>query len=321
MSTQTQRPGRRSARSGRRAGGRSHSFRVGHATFWSALPWLTPALLLIVGVVFTPAVLLVRASMSEYSITGLRRGDAGWSNYVRVFTHRDLWTVLGNTAIWVVAVVAITIVVSLALATFLVKSFPGRRFVRWALIVPWAASLIITSQLFVLIYDYHYGIINHILKTLGIIETSIDFLGDDRWIMPSMVFVGIFVSLPFTTFVFIAGLSAISADVGEAAVVDGASPWQRFWYVTLPLLRPALMVASVLNVIYVFNSFPIVYTLNNRNPGYGNDTTITFMYKLAFQSQEKNVGMSAAMGVANVLLILLVVLIYLRIINWREETR
>jgi ABC-type sugar transport system permease subunit len=133
--------------------------------------------------------------------------------------------------------------------------------------------------------------------------------------------VGVFVSLPFTIFVIIAGLNAIPDDVMEAAVVDGASPWQRWRRVTLPLLRPAMLVATVLNTIYVFNSFPIVYTLNDRNPGFTHDTTITFMYKLAFKSQEKDVGMSAAAGVINVVLILLVVVVYLRIANWREETR
>ena len=80
------------------------------------------------------------------------------------------------------------------------------------------------------------------------------------------------------------------------------------------------MIATVLNIIYVFNSFPIIYTLNDRHPGFIHDTTITFMYKLAFQSQEKDVGMSAAAGIFNVLLILVVVVVYLKIINWREET-
>jgi len=294
--------------------------RVGSVHPLVALLWLAPALALILGVVLYPAIKLFGASRSEYSITGLRRGDAGWDNYAKVLEHPSLGTVLANTVTWVVAVVAVTILLGLALAQFLVKQFPGRRYVRWAVIVPWAASLIITSQLFVLLYDYNYGIINHLLINVGLIDTPIDFLGDDSWTMFSMVVVGVFVSLPFTIFVFIAGLNAIPDDVLEAATVDGASPWQRYRRITLPLLRPALMIATVLNVIYVFNSFPIVYTLNDRNPGYLHDTTITFMYKLAFKSQEKDVGMSAAAGIFNVLLILAVVLIYLRIINWREET-
>ncbi|GAA6527000.1 sugar ABC transporter permease [Intrasporangium sp. DVR] len=294
--------------------------RVGSVHPLVALLWLAPALALILGVVLYPAIKLFDASRSEFSITGLRKGDAGWDNYANVLDHPSLGTVLLNTLIWVVAVVAVTIVLSLGLAQFLVKQFPGRRYVRWAVIVPWAASLIITSQLFVLLYDYNYGIINHLLLNLGVISTPVDFLGDDSWTMFSMVVVGVFVSLPFTIFVFIAGLNAIPDDVLEAATVDGASPWQRYRSIVLPLLRPALMIATVLNVIYVFNSFPIIYTLNDRNPGYLHDTTITFMYKLAFKSQEKDVGMSAAAGIFNVLLILAIVLIYLKIINWREET-
>ena len=91
-------------------------------------------------------------------------------------------------------------------------------------------------------------------------------------------------SLPFTTYVVLAGLAGIPDEVYEAARVDGASRWRTYRSVTLPLLRPALVVAIVLNVIYVFNSFPIVWTLNDRNPGFGHDTLITYMYKIAFKS-------------------------------------
>jgi multiple sugar transport system permease protein len=216
-------------------------------------------------------------------------------------------------------VVALTVLFSLGLAQFLTKDFFGRKVVRWAIIVPWAASLVITAKLFTLIYDYYYGTLNLILQTLHITSGPIDFLGDDRWTMPSMIMVGIFVSVPFTAYVFVAGLNAIPGDVYEAAKIDGAGPWQTYWRITLPLLRPAMIVASVLNVIYVFNSFPIIYTLNDRNPGFSHDTTITYMYKLAFKSAEKDVGMSAAAGIFNVLLILVVIVIYLRALKWQEQ--
>lgn len=287
---------------------------------WSVLLWLAPALVLIAGVVLFPAYELVKASMSNFGFTGLRLGGAGLSNYRNVIEVDQLGAVLRNTVIWVVAVVAFTVVISLAMAQLLSKEFFGRRVVRWALIVPWAASLVITARLFTLMYDYYHGIINHILVGLHLIGTPIDFLGDDRFTMASMIVVGVFVSIPFTTYVFVAGLLAIPDDVTEAARIDGATPWQIYTRITLPLLRPALMVASVLNIINVFNSFPIIYTLNQSNPGFSHDTTITFMYKLAFKSEQHNVGMSAAAGVFNVLLILVVVAIYLRIINWRQET-
>ena len=228
-------------------------------------------------------------------------------------------TVVANTVLWVVAIVLVTVVLSLGLAQLLNQEFPGRRVVRWALIVPWAASLIMTAKLFTWIYDYYFGILNRLLISVGIVSRPVDWLGDDRTVMSAMIAVGIFVSLPFTTYVLLAGLQSIPGDVYEAAKVDGASAWRTYCAVTLPLLRPALLVAAVLNMIYVFNSFPIIWTLNDRNPGFAHDTLITYMYKIAFKSALRDVGLAAALGVVNVLAIFAAVLAYLRIARWREE--
>jgi multiple sugar transport system permease protein len=260
----------------------------------------------------------VQASFGRYSITGLHQGSVGLRNYARLLEQEALPTVVGNTAVWVVAVVVVTLLVSLGLGQFLNASFPGRRLVRWALIVPWAASLIMTSKLFVWIYDYYFGILNHVLVSLRLIARPIDWLGDDATVMGAMIAVGVFVSLPFTTYVVLAGLAAIPREVYEAARVDGASAWRTYRSVTLPLLRPALLVATVLNVIYVFNSFPIVWTLNDRNPGFVHDTMITYMYKIAFKSALRDVGLAAAVGVVNVLVILLAVAVYLKSVRWQE---
>ena len=290
------------------------------SAFWRPFFWLGPSLILIVGVVLYPAFLLVRASFRRYSMTGLDQGPAGFSNYARLLAQPDLATVVANTVVWVTVIVAVTIVISLALAHVLNQSFPGRRLARWALIVPWAASLIMTSKLYVWIYDYYFGILNHVLERLRLIDQPVDWLGQDSTVMGAMIAVGIYVSLPFTTYVLLAGLQAIARDVYEAARVDGASSWQTYRRVTLPLLRPALLVALVLNMVYVFNSFPIVWTLNDRNPGFQHDTMITYMYKIAFKSALRDVGVAAALGVVNVLTILVAVAVYLRTVRWREET-
>jgi multiple sugar transport system permease protein len=285
---------------------------------WQALVWLGPSLALIAAVVVYPAMALVGASLSRYSITGVRLGSVGGANYARLLEQEALPTVVANTALWVAAIVLVTVVVSLGLAQLLNEDFPGRRLVRWALIVPWAASVIMTSKLFVWIYDYYFGLLNHVLLSLRLVAAPVDWLGNDATVMPAMIAVGIFVSLPFTTYVVLAGLSAIPGEVYEAARVDGASVWRTYRSVTLPLLRPALLVAVVLNAIYVFNSFPIVWTLNDRNPGFAHDTMITYMYKIAFKSSLRDVGLAAALGVVNVLVILLAVLVYLRAVSWRE---
>ena len=270
--------------------------------------------------VLYPALELIRASIGRYSITGLYLGSVGLDNYARLFRQEALPGVVANTAVWVVTVVGATMLVSMGLAQLVAARFRGRRLVRLALIVPWAASLIMTSKLFAWIYDYYFGILNQALVGAGLLRRPVDWLGNDATVFPAMIAVGVFVSLPFTTYVLLAGLEAIPDDVYEAARVDGASGARAYWWVTLPLLRPALVVAAVLNVIYVFNSFPIVWTLNDRNPGFTHDTMITYMYKIAFKSALRDVGLAAALGVVNVAVILAAALGYLRTVRWREET-
>ena len=288
------------------------------APAWHALLWLGPSLALILTIVVYPAVALVRTSLARYSLTGVYQEFVGLGNYARLVAQDALPTVVMNTLVWVVTIVAVTLVISLGLAQLLNAHFPGQRVVRWALIVPWAASLIMTSKLFVWIYDYYFGILNGVLVWLGVLAAPVDWLGNDGTVMSAMVAVGVFVSLPFTTYVVLAGLASIPGDVHEAARVDGASPWRAYRSVTLPLLQPALRVALVLNVIYVFNSFPIVWTLNDRNPGFAHDTMITYMYKIAFRSALRDVGLAAAVGVVNVALILVAVVVYLRTVRWQD---
>ena len=293
----------------------------GTASLLEALLWLAPALVLILGVVVYPAITLVATSFNKYSIIGLRLGPAGFTNYVNFLTSPDLLQVVWNTVVWVALVVILTILISLALAQFLSKEFWGRRVVRWAVIVPWASALVISSQLFRLMFDYYHGIINQALISVGIIHKPIDWLGDSHYTMPSMIAVGVFVSIPFTAYLFVAGLNAIPTDVYEAARIDGSSAWQTYRQITLPLLRPAILIGVVLNMIYVFNSFPINWILNGSNPGFGNDTLITYMYKLAFKSAQHDVGESAAAGIFNVFIILIAVGIYLRFVNWRQAEK
>ena len=256
--------------------------------------------------------------MSRYSLTGLYQGAVGLLNYRRLLEQDALATVVGNTLTWVTGVVGLTLLISLALAQLLDAAFPGRRLVRWAIIVPWAASLIVTAKLFVWLYDYYFGALNHLLIALRLRAGAVDWLGDDATIMAAMIAVGVFVSLPFTTYVLLAGLATIPGEVYEAARLDGASAWQTYRAVTLPLLAPALLVATVLNLIYVFNSFPIVWTLNDRNPGFAHDTMVTYLYKIAFKSALRDVGLAAALGVLNVVLVLLAVLVYLRTVRWQD---
>lgn len=277
---------------------------------YEPLLWLGPCLILLVGVVVYPIVELVRTSFADISMSGVLRGSAGLANYERLFNEPDIWRVFGQTALWVVAVVGLTIVFSWPVALLLNVDFRGRRLVRYSLIVPWAASLVMTSLVWKWMLNYYYGAANVVLQKLHIISEPRDWLGDPSTAWPSLILVGVFVSVPFTAYVLLAGLQTVPSDVYEAAKIDGAGGLKAWWYITVPMLRVSLLVAVVLNIIGVFNSFPIIWLLTEGGPGSATDTTITYMYKLAFRGSD--IGESAAMSVVNIAVLLIVVVVYLR---------
>lgn len=277
------------------------------------LPWIGPAVLLIFAVVLWPAVEMVRTSLTRISIAGVDKGFNNLGNYSRLLANPELLGVLIRTAIWVLGVVAVTVVISLFVAQLLNESFPGRRLVRWALIVPWAVSVVMTATIWRWILDNFYGVLNRILMDFGVISGPVNWLGDPTMAFCWLMVVAIFVSIPFTTFVILAGLQSMPGEIVEAARVDGANRWRLYWHITLPLLRPVLLVGTLINLINVFNSFPIIWVMTGGGPGFDTDTTTTFMYKVAFRGED--LGQAAAMAVLNFAMILVFVLLYLRAVN------
>jgi ABC-type sugar transport system permease subunit len=280
------------------------------------LPWIAPALALIVAIVLWPVFEMIRTSLLKISTSGVTHGFRGTGNYGDLFAEAELVKIVLRTLVWVVGVVVITMVVSLVLAQLLNARFPGRRVVRWAVIVPWAASVLMTALVWKWMLDNYFGLVNRVLLDLGIIDQPVNWLAHPGQALLWMMWVAVFVSLPFSSFVILAGLQTIPADVYEAARVDGAGPYLSYFRITLPLLRPALLIASIINVINVFNSFPIIWAMTGGGPGNATDTTTTFMYKLVVHDQQ--VGTAGAMAVVNFALILVLVLFYLRASRWRE---
>jgi len=291
--------------------GRTKKLKVSHnVSFLSALPWVGPALFLIILVVIWPVVILVRTSFTDISLAGTLLNFNGLANYRDLFANVDLYPVLRRTFFWVFGIVFFTIALSLPLAQLINQNFPGRKFVRWALIFPWAASVVMTSMIWTWILDAYSGELNLTLSELGLISEPVDWVGNPSTSFYFLMWVAVFVSIPFTTFVLLAGLQSIPNDIVEAASVDGATSWQIYRRIKFPLLRNSLLIATIINLINVFNSFPIIWVMTRGGPGYDTDTTTTFAYKLAFI--ESNMGQSTALGVLNFGIILIVVGFYLK---------
>lgn len=291
---------------------RPKKLKVSHnVSFLSALPWIGPALVLILLVVIWPVIELIRTSFTDISLAGSLLDFNGLANYRDLLANTDLYPVVRRTLLWVFGIVFFTVLLSLPLAQLINQNFPGRKYVRWAMIFPWAASVVMTSMIWTWILDAYSGELNLTLTQLGLISEPVDWVNNPGSSFYFLMWVAVFVSVPFTTFVLLAGLQSIPADIVEAASVDGATHWQIYRRIKFPLLRNSLLIASIINIINVFNSFPIIWVMTRGGPGYETDTTTTFAYKLAFI--ESNMGQSTALGVFNFMIIMVIVGFYLKV--------
>jgi len=284
---------------------------------WAAAPWLSGVLVLVAGVVVFPAGYMVWTSTRAISPFGVDRGGAGADNFRHVAALAGLPRVLLNTGVWVVGVVAVTVLVSLGLAQFLNKAFPGRRLVRLAVIVPWAASVVMTATVVYYGLDPFYGVVNRALVDIGWLDAPFGFTKRPVPAFGVAMGVAVFVSLPFTTYTLLAGLQAVPEDLLEAARIDGAGPVATYRRVVLPLLRPAIAVATLINVINVFNSLPILRTMTGSIPGYDADTTTTLIFKLI--QVDRHVDTASALSVVNFALVLVITLVYVRVARPMRE--
>src|SRR5690625_4328526 len=224
-----------------------------------ALPWIAPALVLIFGVVLFPAGVMFYNSTRDISQSGVDRGGVGMANYVEVFGFAYFWPIFFRTIWWVVAVVFFTVLISLALAQILNKAFPGRTLVLMVVIIPWAASVVMTTMVFYYGLEPYFGVINKLFVDLGILSTpeGYGWTRNATTAFAWSIVIAIFVSLPFTTYTVLAGLQAVPKDVLEAADMDGAGPLRRYMQIILPMLRPAIAVAVLINIIRELNNLTI----------------------------------------------------------------
>lgn len=289
--------------------------RIGWGETLKALPWIGPSLILIVGVVFFPAGVMFFNSTRDISQSGVDRGSVGLDNFAEVFAFPYFWPILGRTVIWVVTVVTICVLLSLALAQILNKAFPGRTIVRMAVVVPWAASVVMTTMVFYYGLEPYFGVFNKLLVDVGLIDTPEGF----GWTKnPSTAFmwsivIAIFVSLPFTTYTILAGLQGVPKEVIEAARMDGAGPARTYWLVIVPQLRSAIAVSVLINIINVFNNLPILRVMTGSIPGYDADTVMTMIFKY-IQNQHK-IDVASALSVLAFVIVIVIVAAYVKIVK------
>lgn len=271
--------------------------------------WIAPSLILMSIFIIVPIFTVFRMAFSQVSKTGRIRGFAGFDNFIDVMDNPEFTKVLSNTVVWTILVVALSTILGFVLALILNNEFKGRKIARAIVVFPWATTLVIQASVWYFIINKDYGTLNTLLKTLGIIQSNINWTPSPQAYFAWEIACGIFVTIPFVCFTVLSGLQSIDASYYEAATVDGANYWQKLFRITLPLVKNSLTVSTVLNIIYVFNSFPIIWTMTKGDPAYQTDTLVTYLYKLAFYNGKQ--GEAAAVSVIGFTILLVCASVYM----------
>ncbi|MCI9119042.1 MAG: sugar ABC transporter permease [Flavonifractor sp.] len=264
--------------------------------------WILPSIILMGIFILIPIISVFQMSMSDVSKAGKIKGFNGIGNFIKVVKSPAFAIVLKNTIVWTVAVVVLSTVLGFVLALILNNNFKGRKIARAIVVFPWATTLVIQASAWNFIINKDYGTLNTLLMRLHIISQPVNWTPTPEAYFAWEIACGIFVTVPFVTFCVLSGLQSIDGSYYEAATVDGANYWQKLFNITLPLVKSSLTVSTVLNIIYVFNSFPIVWTMTKGDPANRTDTLVTYLYKLAFYNGRQ--GEAAAVSVIGFLILL-----------------
>ena len=271
--------------------------------------WIAPSIILMAIFILVPIVFVFRMALSDVSKAGLIRGFNGVANFTKVLKSAAFGLVLKNTLVWTVAVVVLSTILGFVLALILNNQFKGRKVARAIVVFPWATTLVIQASVWNFIINTDYGTLNTLLIKLGIIDHAVNWTSTPAIYFNWEIACGIFVTIPFVTFCVLSGLQSIDTSYYEAATVDGANYWQKLFKITLPLVKSSLTVSTVLNIIYVFNSFPIIWTMTKGDPANHTDTLVTYLYKLAFYNGRQ--GEAAAVSVIGFLILLVCASVYM----------
>ncbi|MCI8759134.1 MAG: sugar ABC transporter permease [Oscillospiraceae bacterium] len=259
--------------------------------------------------ILVPILSVFQMSLSDVSKAGKIKGFNGLGNFIKVVKGSAFGLVLQNTLVWTIAVVALSTVLGFVLALILNNQFRGRKIARAIVVFPWATTLVIQASVWNFIINTDYGTLNTLLMKLGIIKQAVNWTPTPEAYFAWEIACGIFVTIPFVTFCVLSGLQSIDTSYYEAATVDGANYWQKLFKITLPLVKSSLTVSTVLNIIYVFNSFPIIWTMTKGDPANHTDTLVTYLYKLAFYNGRQ--GEAAAVSVIGFLILLVCASVYM----------
>ncbi|WP_324667986.1 carbohydrate ABC transporter permease [Geochorda subterranea] len=272
-----------------------------------------PAVILLACVIVYPMVYGLAMSFTSLD-PRLKLSWVGVANFARVFSNAAFWAALRQSVYFTVVSVAIHIILGMVIALALNRQSKLVRVVRPLFVLPWAVAPVIVATVWAWMYNPSYGIINETLLRVGLLSRPIPWLALPGYAMSAVIVANIWRGTPFVSLMFLAGLQAIPDEQYEAALVDGANGWHRFWYITVPNLRHVLLVVVILDTVWNFKLFDLVKVMTGGGPIGTTEVLPTLIYRTAFEYGD----LGAAAAIAAVMLVLSVLAMYGFLRTFRE---
>jgi multiple sugar transport system permease protein len=270
---------------------------------------VTPSMVLIALVAVYPVIYGIWLSLHQYSLitAGLSRwaSPAGLGNYKSALQSSEFWSATRITFEFTIASVFLETLLGLAMALVMKEAFRGQGVVRTVVLVPWAVLTVVTAIMWKTIFDPNLGFVNQLLGTKTV------WLGQEPHALLVMIFADTWKTAPFMALLLLAGLQVIPGDIYEAAKVDGATTWQRFTRITLPLLTPALLVALIFRTMDALRAFDLPKVLTN---GANGTTTLSLLSSRTFQ-ENRLYGEGSALAILTFIIVMIVAFLYIRFIG------
>ncbi|NOU94185.1 ABC transporter permease subunit [Paenibacillus sp. LMG 31456] len=286
---------------------------MNHSWFDRNIKWIytMPALLFVLIMMVFPIIYTFRISFYEWSMSATTPPKwVGWSNYTALLSEGRFWDSVFNTFYFTIVALVLETILAIAIAMLLYREFRGKNIVKTIFLLPMVATPVAMGLVWMLIYEPTIGIANTLLKTMGL--EPLLWLASPNQVIPSLIIVDVWEWTPMIALIVMAGLSTLPSDPYEAADVDGASAWQKFTNITLPLLRPTIIVAVMLRLIDVLKTFDIIYATTQGGPNLASETLNLYGYVLGFQYFKLGMASSLLVIFFAIVMGLTLALIYVR---------
>jgi multiple sugar transport system permease protein len=279
---------------------------------WLAFALLLPTMVLLGLFIAYPFVKGVELSVTDAKV-GVPGNFVGMQNFVVLLNDSIFRVAVWNTVVYTAVTTVFKLALGLWLALLLNRNFKGKAFTRAFILLPFIIPTVLSTFAWKWMFDPTFSVINWTLFRLGLISGRINWLGDPNLALISVIIVNIWRGVPFYAISLLAGLQTISPELHDAAAIDGARPWQRFWYVTWPLLLPVTMVVVLFSVIQTFADFQLVYVLTGGGPANATQLFATYAYQIGVGTGLLSEGAAVSLAMFPVLLVVVIVqLLYIR---------